>query len=527
MTADDLLDRSRRLVAPSGSGGDAAVEIAIVGAGFSGLGMAIRLEQAGRRDYVILEQAGDVGGTWRDNTYPGAACDVQSNLYSFSFAPNPAWTSSFSAQPEILRYLRHCAVRFGVRDKIRFHHEVTAARWSAETQRWHISTTGGEVSARYLVASTGPLTEPAIPDLPGLATFQGPVWHSARWRHDVDLTGKDVAVIGTGASAAQIIPELQRQVGHLDVYQRTPPWVIPRNDRRLSLWEQRLFRLLPPAQLGSRAWTYWTREVFFLTFKSWARRRNPTERIALAHLAAQVPDAGLRASLTPAYSVGCKRILLSDDYYPALSQLNVSVITDGIGRVTRSGVVDCAGVERPADAIVLGTGFRATDPALADLVWGRDGIRLKDTWSTGMAAYKGTTIAGYPNLFVLVGPNTGLGHNSIVYIIESQVAYVLGALDAATRRGATEVSVRPEAQATYNDKIQKALTHTVWSTGGCNSWYLDRNGRNTTLWPTFSFRYRAALRCFDADAYELLAPPPHRAIWPSESVVALDAEAGA
>ncbi len=480
------------------------MEIVIIGSGFAGLGMAIRLAQAGYRDVVVLEAAGDVGGTWRDNTYPGAACDVPSHLYSFSFAPNRGWTSSYSTQAEILAYLRDCAARFAVYDRIRFDHEVTACDWDEDEGRWTVTTTHGTLSARFLISGTGPLTEPSVPALPGIDGFAGEVWHSARWNHDVDTDGVSVAVVGTGASAVQFVPELQPRVAHLDVYQRTPPWVMPRDDRRFSPWQRRAFRFAP-AQLAARARIYWTRELYFLTFKSWARHRTPAEPVARAHLAAQVPDRDLRATLTPDYAIGCKRILLSDDYYPALIQPNVTVVSAGIERVTRTGIVDRTGTERRADVIVLGTGFRATDPPVARIIRGRGGVRLRDAWSGGMAAYKGTTVAGYPNLFLLVGPNTGLGHTSIVYIIESQIPYVIGALAAARAEGASELEVRADVQGQWNDAIQRDLQATVWTTGGCSSWYQDANGRNTTLWPGFSFAYRAAVRRFDPDAYELRA----------------------
>jgi cation diffusion facilitator CzcD-associated flavoprotein CzcO len=362
------------------------VEIVIVGSGFAGLGMAIRLLQSGRTDFTVLERAGDVGGTWRDNTYPGATCDVPSHLYSFSFAPNPHWSKSFSGQAEILRYLRQCAERFGVRPHIRFDHEVTAARWDDIRGRWVIATSRGELTARYLVVGMGPLSEPSVPDLAGLGDFSGPIWHSARWDHATDLDGARVAVVGTGASAVQFVPEIQPRVAHLDLYQRTPPWVLPRRDRRLADWEHRLFGYAPPVQLGVRAAIYWARELGYLTFIGWTARHGPAEKLARAHLADQVADVALRRRLTPSYAIGCKRILLSDDYYPAVSAPNVSVVTDGILRVTATGIVGRDGVERPCDAIILGTGFRATDPPVAALVRGRGGTHLADTWADGMAA---------------------------------------------------------------------------------------------------------------------------------------------
>jgi cation diffusion facilitator CzcD-associated flavoprotein CzcO len=494
---------SGSLEAPTGAGVAPDVEIAIIGAGFAGLGMAIRLRQAGRRDFTVLEQAGGVGGTWRDNTYPGAACDVPSHVYSFSFAPNPEWPTSFSGQADILRYLQDCARRYGIGPHLRFGHEVTAARWEETTSQWRLTTTRGELTARYLIAGTGPLAQPSIPALPGLAAFTGPVWHSPRWDHDVALAGARVAVIGTGASAVQFVPEIQPAVAHLDLYQRTPPWVVPRRERHLKPWEHRLFRRVPPAQMAVRAGIYWSRELSYLTFRSRAEGRNPAHGIARRHLEAQVPDPGRRRELTPRYAIGCKRILLSDVWYPAVTAANVTIVSAGIERVTPTGIVGRDGMERPADAIILGTGFRATDPPAAAFIWGRGGRWLKEAWAGGMAAYKGTTVAGYPNLFFLVGPNTGLGHNSMIYMIESQIRYVLGALAAAAAGGAGEIEVRPEAQAEWNARIDRDMAHMIWTTGGCDSWYLDRSGRNTTLWPGFSFRFRDAVRHFDPGAYDL------------------------
>ena len=479
------------------------VEVAIVGTGFAGLGMAIKLREAGFEDVVVLERGGDVGGTWRDNTYPGAACDVPSHLYSFSFAPNPDWSRSFSAQPEILDYLRRCADRHGVRDLTRFGHEVTAASWDETDDRWDITTTRGQFRARYLIGGMGPLAEPSIPDVPGLDEFQGEMWHSARWDHGSDLTGKRVAVIGTGASAIQFVPEIQPVVEHLDVYQRTAPWVMRRRDRAISGWERRLYRVAPGVQLLVRAAIYWARECFFLGFKRAPGILRMGQRLATRQLRAQVHDRSLRARLTPAYSMGCKRVLLSNDYYPALVQPNVDVVAGGIERITATGVVGRDGVERRADVIIFGTGFHATEPPQMDVLRGRRGVTLREAWTDGMSAFKGTAVNGFPNLFMLVGPNTGLGHNSMVYMIESQVAYVVEALSHLRSERLGVIEVREDAERAWNDKVQSAMTGTVWMTGGCASWYLDGSGRNTTLWPGFSFEFRRELRRFDPASYRL------------------------
>lgn len=482
------------------------VEVAIVGAGFSGLAMAVRLLGAGETDIVVLERAGGVGGTWRDNTYPGAACDVPSHLYSLSFAPNPRWSASFSAQGEILDYLQHCAERFGVTPYVRFGHQVTSMRWDSDAQRWRVETSGGDFSARYVVSAQGPLTEPSLPQVEGLGDFGGEVWHTARWRHDVDLAGATVAVVGTGASAVQVVPELAKVAGHLDVYQRTPAWILPRRSKPIPRWQQRAFALAPPLQLALRAAIFWSREATYLSFGRWARGRNPAQRMALAHLRASVPDPALREALTPDYAIGCKRILLSDDFYPAVSSPHVELVARAVSRFSATGVVDAAGVERRADAVILATGFHATDPPSARIVFGEGGCRLADAWAGGMEAHRGTTVAGFPNLFLLVGPNTGLGHNSIVYMIESQVPYVAAAIAATRAAGAVELSVRPDAQAAWSSRVQRAMSSTVWTTGGCASWYLDRSGRNTTLWPGFSWQFRSALRRFDAASYSMVPP---------------------
>jgi cation diffusion facilitator CzcD-associated flavoprotein CzcO len=481
--------------------------IAIIGTGFAGLGTAIRLKQEGTDDFVVLEKADDVGGTWRENTYPGVQCDVPSHLYSFSFAPNPNWSRTFPLGDEIWDYLRECAVRYGVMPHIRFGEEVQSAVWDDERQRWRIETADDTISAQVLVAGTGPLHEPSMPAVPGLDRFEGKTFHSAEWDHDHDLTGERVAVVGTGASAIQFVPRIQPKVSRMHVFQRTPPWIMPHPDRALSPLEHRIYRALPSAQLAMRAAVYWARETFVLGFMDRRFAKLP-QRVALKHLRDQVPDPELRRKLTPDYTIGCKRVLLSNDYFPALMQPNVELVNDGIAEVRASSVVTADGSEREVDTIIFGTGFRVTDPPSADLVRGRNGRTLAETWQGSMEAHLGTTIAGFPNLFFLVGPNTGLGHNSIVFMIESQLNYVLDALRTMEARGAGSIDVRPDVQARYNAAIQKRLRNTVWNAGGCASWYLDHTGRNTTLWPGFTWPFRRLLRRFDADHYELRLAVP-------------------
>jgi cation diffusion facilitator CzcD-associated flavoprotein CzcO len=479
----------------------------IVGSGFSGIGMAIRLLREGERDFVLLERAHDIGGTWRDNTYPGCRCDVPSHLYSFSFAPNPSWSSTFSPQPEILDYLRDVAARFGVRPHIRFGTELESAAWDDGEARWRLETSAGPISADVLIAAQGPLSDPLVPDLPGLGSFEGTAFHSARWDHEHRLDGERVAVIGTGASAIQFVPKIQPLVGQMHVFQRTPPWVMPHPNRRMSDLEHKVYSRLPAAQLAMRAGIYWARETFVLQFRN-RRMRELATRMALRQLERQVPDPELRAKLTPRYELGCKRILPTDEWYPTLTQPNVEVVTDGIREIKARSIVSADGTEREVDTIIFGTGFHVTDIPLARRLHGRDGRTLAETWDGSPSAYKGAAVPGYPNLFFLVGPNTGLGHNSIVFMIESQINYVAGALKAMRRRGARVVDVRPEAQAAYNAEIDAMTEGTVWVSGGCSSYYIDRNGRNSTIWPTFTMPFRRRTREFDEAAYALSAPAP-------------------
>ena len=485
------------------------VHVAVVGTGFAGLGMAIKLKQEGIEDFVVLERAGEVGGTWRDNTYPGCACDVPSHLYSFSFAPNPNWSRSFSPQPEIKAYLQGCAERYGLMPHIRFHHEMRDCRWDAEAQNWVIDTSQGTYTASFVVAGTGPLSEPSIPALPGMETFAGTTFHSATWDHDHDLTGEKVAVIGTGASAIQFVPQIQPQVDQLTVFQRTAPWIMPRRDRAVAAGRRRLFRRLPSAQLLVRALIYWSRELSVLAFMR-PKLMEYGEKMARRHLESQVPDPALRAKLIPNYSMGCKRVLLSDDYYPALAQPNVDVVTAGIKEVRPHAIVTADDVEHPVDTIILGTGFHVTDMKIAEQIRDGEGVALAERWKGSPQAYRGTTVAGYPNLFLMVGPNTGLGHNSIVFMIESQVNYIADCLRHLKHHGLDVVDAKPEVQAQYNAGIQQRMEGTVWTSGGCASWYLDANGRNTTLWPGFTWPFRSELRTFDPAAYTVTARASER-----------------
>jgi cation diffusion facilitator CzcD-associated flavoprotein CzcO len=480
-------------------------DIAIVGSGFSGLGMAIRLKQAGMSDFVVLERSDEVGGTWQANTYPGCACDVPSHLYSFSFAPNPEWTQTYSPQPEIWEYLRRCADDFGIRPHLRLGCAVESATWLAAERRWELETSQGTIRARVLVAGMGPLTEPRIPDLPGLDQFEGALFHSARWDHDYDLAGKRVASIGTGASAIQYVPEIQPLVEQLHVFQRTPPWVLPHSNRPISTRERRLYRAFPALQRLVRSGIYAGREMLVLGFVKDPRLMKVVEQLARKHIEHQISDPELREKVTPDYTIGCKRILPSNRWYRALGKPNVELVTEGVSEVRARSIVAADGSEREIDAIVFGTGFQVTDIPAAQRIRGRGGRLLDDLWQGSPRAHLGSTVEGFPNLFFLLGPNTGLGHSSIVYMIESQIAHVMDALRLMRDRGAATIEVRPEAQERYNAGLARRLQGTVWNTG-CASWYLDRTGRNATIWPDWTWRFRRRTARLDPAEYQLDAP---------------------
>ncbi|TXG91741.1 NAD(P)/FAD-dependent oxidoreductase [Rhodococcus rhodnii] len=486
--------------------GTREVGIVVIGSGFAGLGAAIRLSQAGRTDFVVLERGDDVGGTWRDNTYPGAACDVPSQLYSYSFAPNKQWSRSFSPQPEIQRYIQSVADKYKIRDKHVFGCDVQSVRWDESAHRWKIQTSKGDFSARFVVSAVGALCEPALPDIKGIGSFEGQIFHSARWDHDSDLAGKRVAVIGTGASAIQIVPQVAKIASRLDVYQRTAPWVLPRVDREYTAAERFAYKNVPGFQKLARLGVYATRETQVVGLAKAPVFMKPIEWLAKAHLRRQISDPVLRGKVTPNFRIGCKRMLISNNYFPALSQPNVDVVTDGIDEVTANAVVAKDGTRREVDAIIVATGFHVTDSPTFEHIYGRDGVPLSETFAKiGQQGYKGTTVSGYPNMFFLVGPNTGLGHSSMVYMIESQINYVVDAMRAIDRYDIGTVEVRRDVQDRYNADLQSALSSSVWMNGGCASWYLDEHGNNTTLWPGFTFQFRDETKKFDLIAYDTVS----------------------
>lgn len=478
------------------------VRVAIIGTGFGGIGTAIRLKQAGVKDFVLLERASEVGGVWRDNIYPGAACDVESHLYSFSFAPNPSWSHAFSAQPEILAYVKRCVATFGLRPFIRFNHDVCSATWDETAARWRLTTSQGDYTASVLVLATGALSEPAIPALPGLNEFAGTLFHSARWDASYDLRGRSVAVVGTGASAIQFVPRIQPLVSKLYLFQRTPPWILPRGDRPLSARERWLCRYVPFFQRVLRARIYMLRELEGVGFRQ-PKLMAAGEHLARRHLEKHVADPALCAKLTPHYTMGCKRILISDDYYPAITQPNVELITTGIRQIRADSLVDHAGIERHVDAIIFGTGFQVTDFPFCQHVRGRDGRVLTEQWAGSPRAHLGTTVAGFPNLFILQGPNTGLGHTSVIYMIEAQINHLVRALRYMMRHKVAAIEPRPEAQEAFVAEVDHAMQGTVWTAGGCQSWYLDRNGRNSTLWPGTTHQFRRRIARFQPGDYRL------------------------
>ena len=463
--------------------------VVVIGAGFAGVAMGIKLRAAGVDDFVILEKAGDLGGTWRDNTYPGCACDVPSHLYSYSFEPNPGWTRMFSPQQEIWDYLRRCVDKYELGPHLHYGVEVVAATFDDDTARWTLRTAAGdELTAQVVIAGVGALHQPHYPDLPGLSSFAGRTFHSADWDHDHDLTGRRVAVVGTGASSIQFVPPVAAVAAHLDVYQRSAPWVTPRPDRRIDERERLRLARLPIAHRVLRSTIFWALELRGIGFAVHPRLMKGLDALARRHLQAQVADPDLRARLTPDYRIGCKRVLLSNDYYPALCRDDVDLVTDGIREVTATGLVTTDGTERPADTIVFGTGFDVKANLTRMRIVGRGGVELARRWQrTGIGAHLGITVAGFPNLFLLTGPNTGLGHNSLIFMIEQQVRYVVQALRAMDRHGADWIDVRERPQRRFVARVQARLSGSVWSS--CRSWYLDENGRNFTIWPYFSWQY--------------------------------------
>ena len=478
--------------------------IAIVGAGFAGIGLTIKLREAGITDVTILERADELGGTWRDNTYPGVACDVASCLYSYSFAPNPDWSHAYSEGPEILDYLRSVAERCDVDRHIRYGTEVLRARWNDAAGHWELETTAGPLTADVVIPATGPFGDPQMPDIPGLDRFEGTMFHSLRWDHDHDLRGRRVAVLGTGASAVQFVPEIQPLVERMLVFQRTPPWIVPRFDRPTSRFERRLYRRFPSLQRVLRGLTYALVES--LGFVIFVDRRIAPLFHALGRwqLWRQVRDPVLRRRLTPGYTIGCKRAMLSDAYLPSLTRSNVEVITDSIAEIREHAVVTADGTEHAVDTIILGTGFDV--PSRATERWsGRDGKSVAEIYDERPQSYKGVAMSGFPNLFMFFGPFGAAGNQSALYILESQMSYIVDAIRTMRSQGARTVEVRAQAQEEFVSEVEERSVDTVWLRGGCRSYYQTPDGRNAGLYPGWSFEYRRRTRRFDPEAYEVTA----------------------
>jgi cation diffusion facilitator CzcD-associated flavoprotein CzcO len=481
--------------------------IAIIGTGFGAIATAVRLQQAGFEDFVLIDRAGDVGGVWRDNSYPGAAVDVKSHLYSLSFAPNPDWHNVFAKQSELHEYLRNVTDQFDLRRRLVLNTEVQELRWDPTQQVWALETSEGARTAQHVVVATGALAEPVTPNLPGLESFKGARFHSARWDHSFDLAGKRVAVIGTGASAIQFVPAIQPTVGHMTVFQRTPPWIMPRHDHEIPARTRKLFRTMPLAQRLERVRIYLQFEWLIVAFQRPKLMRIP-ERQARKHLEKQVPDPELRKQLTPNYSLGCKRILLSDDYLPAFTQPNVALNTDGIREIREHSVVDNTGVEHPVDAIILGTGFKTLGLPLTDRIYDGDGVAMAERWDGNPTAYLGTAVAGYPNCYLIHGPNIGTGHNSVLHMFESQANYIAAAVSYARDNGLVSIEPTPAAEAAYSAEVDRMSEGTVWTAGGCQSWYLNDSGRNVNIWPGSTFYFRRRTLRFDPAAHLTRRPTP-------------------
>jgi cation diffusion facilitator CzcD-associated flavoprotein CzcO len=488
------------------TGNETTVEIIdtiIVGAGFAGIGLAIQLKRAAKASFRVLERAEAVGGTWRANRYPGVACDIPSHLYSFSFRTTPTWSHFFAEGAEILRYLEDSVHDEGIGDHLRLGHEALSMRWDDSAEVWNVLTDQGPFRCRSIIIATGKLSEKRVPELPGLDTFAGPVVHTSEWPSDIAFDGLRVALVGTGASAVQLLPRLAKMARKLVVFQRSAAWVVPRVDREYTLNERDYWARNTGALDEHRRELFWDMEAGFVARLGASDRLESLRALAHEHLSAQISDPVLVDALTPDYEIGCKRVLLSDDYYAAFEKAHVRLEPSAIARVDRAEVTSRSGGSYEVDAIVLATGFLSTEPPIARRIWGRAEHVLADAWSDGMVAHCATTVAGFPNLFVIGGPNASLGHNSAIHMIETQIEYVLGALDVLDS-GASSIEVRQSVQDESVRSIDRRAASTVWLTGRCRNWYVDeRSRRLTLLWPDTASAFRDHVRRFDADSYEV------------------------
>ncbi len=478
--------------------------IAIIGTGFGGLCMAIQLKKAGIHSFTIFEKTSQVGGTWRDNTYPGAACDVPSHLYSFSFEPKYDWSRKYSVQKEIFDYLEYCAEKYQLFPHIRFNTEIQSVAFDEESGLWNLRSTNGEdFSAKVFVSACGQLNRPAYPKIPGREDFQGTHFHSACWNHQYDLTGKRVGIIGTGASAIQFVPQVIKKAKQVVLFQRSPAWIIAKPDRAYSSLEKTLFKNVPLLQKLYRARIYWGNELHFLAFQQNTLANKLFQWVANRHLEKNIKDPQLKAVLTPDYALGCKRVLLSNDYLESLTHSNVTVVTDNIREIENEGVMTTKGTFYPVDAIIYGTGFQSTDFLAPMKITGRKGKDLNESWRDGAEAYLGITISGFPNLFMLYGPNTNLAHNSIIYMLESQVQYIMSCIEALQDKNLSFLDLKNDYQKNYNNEIQRRLKDFVWSSG-CANWYTNSAGKNTNNWPGFTFEYNMRTHKVNLNDYEIV-----------------------
>jgi cation diffusion facilitator CzcD-associated flavoprotein CzcO len=478
----------------------------IIGTGFSGICMAIKLKQAGIGSIKILEQRDTIGGTWRDNTYPGAECDVQSHLYSFSFEPNPNWKKMFGEQSEILAYMNFCVDKYDLRHLIEFNTSVKGIYFQEESGIWEVHTESGQIFlAHTVVSGNGGLSRPSLPDIKGLDSFKGKIFHSAKWDHSYDLNGKEVAVIGTGASAIQIVPAIAPIVKKLNLFQRTPPWIISKSDREISDQERLLYSILPITQQLYREYIYWILEIRILGLVLNPDLMKAFEQAAREYLKKSIKNPILQEKLTPNYLFGCKRILLSNNYYPALERKNVELITSGIEEVREKSILTKEGKEIFVDTIIAATGFHGAKTGAPFEIIGIKNQSLNETWKlNGAKAYLGITVSGFPNLFLMTGPNSGLAHSSMIYIIESQAQYITQCIKSIKSNNLKYIEVKQEVQDTYNSELQMRLQKSVWA-DSCNSWYVDKSGRNTSLWPGFTLEFKTRTFAFNPTEYNLVS----------------------
>lgn len=481
------------------------LEQIIIGAGFAGICAGIQLKKAGFNNFIILERNRHLGGTWWDNSYPGAACDVESHLYSYSFEPNPNWSRVFGPQQEILNYIDHCAEKYGISPHIQLNTSVEKLVFDEANAVWQVSCNNGKTYvAQTVISCTGGLSQPALPDIEGIDDFKGKMFHSAKWDHSYDLKGKNVGVVGTGASAIQIVPAIAPVVKELQLFQRTPSWIMPKPDGDISAFKKSMYNTLPFVRSFYRWRLYWFHEVAALGFTRRPGMLKLASKIALRYLEKSVHDETLRKKLTPTYTMGCKRVLLTNDYYPAVQRKNVQLITGHIQEINATGIKTNDGQQHDLDTIVFATGFHAADGVIMFDVEGKKGLNLNETWRNGAEAYLGTSIAGFPNLFLVVGPNTGLGHSSMILMIEAQVHYIMEAIRLMKKEQLKSVDVKKEVETAFNTDLQQRLGKTVWQSGGCVSWYQTKTGKNVTLWPDYTFTFMKRTKKFEPEKYELV-----------------------